>query len=79
MWFQSGVAIMQGYGLTETSPTICMQESGSQNFASVGSLVANTEAKIVDMDDHDKVLRSNEVFKAEEIDLCIHMPIKKLE
>lgn len=43
--------LLNGYGLTETSPAVILSEKGRKNYASVGKLNADTEAKIVDLDD----------------------------
>lgn len=40
--------VRQGYGLTETSPVICISEKNSENYGSVGLPVPNTNIKIVD-------------------------------
>lgn len=56
---------MQGYGLTETSPVALMQERGNPNYASVGHPTPNTDAKIVSLDDENKVLGPNEVSQNE--------------
>ncbi|KAL9647817.1 hypothetical protein ABK040_001322 [Willaertia magna] len=47
--------IIQGYGLTEASPvlTICDKESSKKDASSVGSLLANTELKVVDVDSNE--------------------------
>jgi 4-coumarate--CoA ligase len=45
------VQFLQGYGLTETAPVVLMNEVGSTNYASVGRVSPNTEAKIVALDD----------------------------
>lgn len=52
---------MQGYGLTETSPVVLMQERGISNFASVGSPTPSTDIKIVSMDNENIALGPNEV------------------
>jgi acyl-CoA synthetase (AMP-forming)/AMP-acid ligase II len=44
-----GCAVEQGYGLTETSPVAHMTSPGRNIEGSVGPLVPNTEAKIVDL------------------------------
>lgn len=45
------VELLQGYGLTETSPFATITPNGSQNYASIGCIASNTEAKIVRVDD----------------------------
>lgn len=52
---------MQGYGLTETSPVVLLQERGCCNYASVGSPAPNTDCKIVDLDNEKHVLGPNQV------------------
>ncbi|XP_077301851.1 uncharacterized protein LOC143922475 [Arctopsyche grandis] len=58
---RTNVAFMQGYGMTETSPVVLMQERGTVNYASVGSPTPNTDAKIVDLEDENNVLGPNKV------------------
>lgn len=41
----------QGYGLTESAPVVLVNSIGNKNYASVGRPGANTEAKIVLLDD----------------------------
>lgn len=41
----------QGYGLTESAPVVLLNYIGNKNYASVGRPGANTEAKIVLLDD----------------------------
>jgi acyl-CoA synthetase (AMP-forming)/AMP-acid ligase II len=45
-----GCAVIQGYGLTETSPVVCKVPDGVENRpGSIGPLVPNTEARLVDV------------------------------
>ena len=44
-----GCAVMQGYGLTETSPVTHITPVGRNKPGSLGPLVANTEALVVDL------------------------------
>jgi acyl-CoA synthetase (AMP-forming)/AMP-acid ligase II len=46
-----GCAVMQGYGLTETSPVVVITSDrpGMGRAGSIGTLVPNTEAKVVDV------------------------------
>lgn len=46
---------MQGYGLTETSPTctITPHSAGPSAYGSIGALLSNVEARLVDEDDKD--------------------------
>jgi acyl-CoA synthetase (AMP-forming)/AMP-acid ligase II len=43
-----GVEVVQGYGLTETSPVTHSTPEGIHNPSSVGKAIANTETRIVD-------------------------------
>lgn len=43
-----GVEVVQGYGLTETSPVTHFALAGVRKYGSIGPLVPNTEARIVD-------------------------------
>ncbi|MEX2655633.1 MAG: 4-coumarate--CoA ligase family protein [Acidimicrobiia bacterium] len=43
-----GVAVVQGYGMTELSPVTHSTPEGSYNPASVGVTISNTETRIVD-------------------------------
>ncbi|KAJ2457085.1 hypothetical protein GGF42_002891 [Coemansia sp. RSA 2424] len=43
-----GLLILQGYGLTETSPAISLNPPAARNSASVGRLLPNIEAKVID-------------------------------
>lgn len=45
------VNFLQGYGLTETSPAVIMDNMGSKKYGSIGKPTSNTEAKIVDLSD----------------------------
>lgn len=47
--------------MSETSPLISLQERGNKNYASVGKLLNNTEAKIVKLDDLSVSLGPREV------------------
>lgn len=42
---------MQGYGLTETSPAVLINERKSKKFGAVGYPTSNTQAKIIDISD----------------------------
>jgi long-chain acyl-CoA synthetase len=46
----ANIVIMEGYGLTETSPVICVNrfESENRRFGSVGTLIDNVEVKIAE-------------------------------
>ncbi|XP_055375419.1 uncharacterized protein LOC129608084 [Condylostylus longicornis] len=45
------VQLIQGYGLTETSPVVILTPIGNKNYSSAGFLVSNTEAKIIEFND----------------------------
>src|SRR5262249_27173552 len=48
-WFLSmGIPIMEGYGLTETSPTISVNRPGAFKVGSVGKAYADLQIKIAD-------------------------------
>jgi long-chain acyl-CoA synthetase len=47
-WTRRGVAVIQGYGLTETGPTICSATPQDGRPGSVGKVVQGWETKIVD-------------------------------
>lgn len=56
------IKFVQGFGLTETSPLIIISDLGSKNYASIGKVVANTEAKIAKLDSNsNKGLPANEI------------------
>ena len=52
-----GAVVMQGYGLTETSPVTHMipDEPGSDRPGSIGFLLPNTEAKFVDVESQEEL------------------------
>nr|CAD7595426.1 unnamed protein product [Timema genevievae] len=43
------IHVFQGYGLTETSPCVILMPKELNNISSIGHLVPNTEAKVVDL------------------------------
>ncbi|KAJ2909422.1 hypothetical protein GGI21_001896 [Coemansia aciculifera] len=45
-----GAYITQGYGMSESSPMVCLSMSGGSAPGSIGVLCANTKARIVDED-----------------------------
>ena len=57
----TGVPVKQGYGLTETSPTTNADFYAHAELESVGPPVADTEEKVVDLDDGRNVLSAGEV------------------
>lgn len=61
---KGNVALIQGYGMTESSPVVCFQSSSLENGikdGGIGLVVPNTECKVVAIDDpHGKPLGPNE-------------------
>ena len=47
MW-AIGLPVFNGYGLTETSPVICVTNRQNMSFASVGKVLTKTEAKLAE-------------------------------
>jgi long-chain acyl-CoA synthetase len=48
-WFASvGIALWEGYGLTETSPVISLNSPAKQRMGSVGPIVPNIEVKLAE-------------------------------
>ena len=52
----TGVMISEGYGLTETSPTVTMNRPGEQQIGTIGTTLADTYIKLVDLDNNEVVL-----------------------
>ena len=54
-WFERGVAIMQGYGMTETSPACIFLDPADslRKIGSTGKVLLHTEARIVNEDGGD--------------------------
>jgi long-chain acyl-CoA synthetase len=60
-WFASaGIAIWEGYGLTETSPVIALNSPLKQRMGSVGMPMPNIELKLAD--DNELLVRGPSVF-----------------
>ena len=57
----TGVPVKQGYGLTETSPTINADFYAHAELESVGPPLADTEERVLDLHDREKVLGPGEV------------------
>ncbi|MEK7230065.1 MAG: AMP-binding protein [Candidatus Binatota bacterium] len=57
----TGVPVKQGYGLTETSPTINADFYAHAELESVGPPLADTEERVVDLQDPKKALGPGEV------------------
>jgi long-chain acyl-CoA synthetase len=54
---RTGATIIEGYGMTETSPTTHVNPlKGTRKIGSVGLALPNTDYKIVDIDDYTKIL-----------------------
>lgn len=48
-WLEvTGCSISEGYGLSETSPVVCLNEPGKEVIGSVGKPMANTEVELRD-------------------------------
>lgn len=61
-WFASaGIAIMEGYGLTETSPVIAINSPVAHRMGSVGLPLRNVECKLAD--DGELLVRGPSIFK----------------
>ena len=60
-WFASaGIAVWEGYGLTETSPVIALNTPVSQRMGAVGMPIANVELKLAE--DGELLVRGPSVF-----------------
>ena len=57
----TGCKMVEAYGLTETSPTACMDPVGNPQYRSIGIPVQDTDLKIVDVETGEKELPVNEV------------------
>ncbi len=47
-YWACGLKVLEGYGLTETSPVLCVNEPDNFKFGSVGTLLGETEVKIAE-------------------------------
>jgi len=54
-----GLPILNGYGLTETSPVVCLRPPNDRRVSSIGPVIPNTEVEIRDADG--TVLPANEI------------------
>ncbi len=58
---RTGGKILEGYGMTETSPVACSNPAqGERKIGSVGMPIPDTEFKLVDIDDYTKVVPQGE-------------------
>ncbi|KAJ2886049.1 hypothetical protein H4R27_000960 [Coemansia aciculifera] len=62
-----GIKIVQGYGMSEMSPAVTMLSTSHRNPASIGVLLPNCEAKVIDND-------GNEVGVSTDGELCFRGP-----
>lgn len=62
-----GIAVSEGYGLSEASPVVCFNPIGREKVTTVGTTIPNVEAKIIDEG-------CNEVLKGHVGELCIKGP-----
>ena len=58
---RTGAKILEGYGMTESSPVATTNPfSGERKIGSVGMPIPDTEIKIVDIDDYNKIMPQGE-------------------
>ncbi|QIR13733.1 AMP-binding protein [Shewanella aestuarii] len=54
IWQQTtGCMISEGYGLSETSPVVCLNAPGHQRLGTIGKAVLDTQVKILDINDNE--------------------------
>jgi long-chain acyl-CoA synthetase len=53
---RTGSTILEGYGMTETSPATHVNPYGKRKIGSVGLALPSTETRIVDVDDYTKII-----------------------
>ncbi len=66
----TGLPILEGYGLTESSPITHSNPFGKTKFGTIGLPFPNTEAKLVDVDDYTKEIAT----PGEPGELCLKGP-----
>src|SRR5580698_2154846 len=63
-WFASaGIALWEGYGLTETSPVISLNNPDNHRMGSVGKILPNVEVKLAQ--DGELLVRGPSIFRSE--------------
>ncbi len=61
-WFASvGIPVLEGYGLTETSPVIAINTPASHRMGAVGKALSNIECKIAE--DGELLVRGDSIFQ----------------
>ncbi len=60
-YWSCGLKVLEGYGLTETSPVLCVNSPKEFKFGSVGTLLDETEIKVAD--DGELIFRGPQVAK----------------
>ncbi len=56
-----GINILEGYGLTETSPVVSIRTLKNNVIHTVGPIVRGTEVKIIDKEDHSKEIANGKI------------------
>ena len=67
-WYEAtGCVVTEGYGLTETSPVICINTLGQSHVGTIGQPLPDTEVKLIDSE-------GKPVAEGEAGELCIRGP-----